>query len=1053
MATITKTIGSAAGRDYSTIQAFIDSIPADLVAAGFCYTGLVYNDSEFNDTTGKVNIASKNTDSTHFITLQCAPGQSFSTNPNRANNALWYSQANGVAIHAILNSSTTFNIAVPYTVIDGFQINATGTGAIAITANATGVMVKNCLFAGQPASSIAYGLTQVAGGATMQDCLVLVTASGAGAGIKMTNGTVINCTVAKPPQFSLGASEKSQAISFNYGTNVVKNCALFGFANQDATPNSYSASDYNATDWNQAPGGTAATHNLLSLVYANQFVNNANDFRLKAGSDLIGKAINLSATYQTTDIIGTARQTNWDIGAYAAITPANALSLSGPTLGQVNQVSSNFTVAANGQVSGSVTVTPSDGGKGGTFNPSSFTMTGVSPSVTFTYTPSQTGNINISISNNGTLANPAAITYNSVLPATQVMLSGPALARAGVQSANFTAQLDGYVATAVKVIPNDNGDGGTFTPVFVMLDSNTPSATFTYTGASGGVKTIATTNDSSLTNHSVSITEKPPIVPVPTPSTPTLVVKSIGTGKDFATIKAFTDFAAAFDLTANQQSLLGEVYESSTVSAQSSFSAKNPTSQFNVTLQPVPGTSANYLDKGYPADYGTEGIELTISNQWLVGAGTVLQDFRFNTTGSSGCITMGGGNSLFYPVFQRNRVKASGTAITSVWAGQYVGPGVVTDCLFILDDGSTSTALNGQQAKLTCKRNTFVRKGSASGYLLSFNANQTPSLGTIIANNVFINAGNTPVNYLNLVAAANVYNNYTDNGQASPIAGITTVLAGSGTNLVRNTTSDFRPDDAGALIGHASEGAIDMLDLYSVGRGGTPDVGAIQGTVINVLPVVAISAQDVNCQRIVVTGTTRYTPTSGTALLLPDPNNPNGAVQQGPTNVVLSAGAFSVQWDNVPAGNYLTPVVTLVNSSGYNRVQTGGDVINIIPVSAAIVAAEASPTQGNAPVITFDNRRGFDNNTFNIGGTVDTQGDPNCSIKVYVDFADSSKASLGPWTANIVGKRWSAQFTGLSGVFSVRAVGTANNQPAVTVNSNSFKVINYKGNFKVPLSW
>jgi hypothetical protein len=1053
MATITKTIGSAAGRDYSTIQAFIDSIPADLVAAGFSYTGLVYNDSEFNDTTGKVNIASKNTDSSHFITLMCGPGQSFSTNPNRANNALWYNQANGVAIHTTTNSATAINCTVPYTVIDGFQVNATGTSSTAITANATGVMVKNCIFAGYGPNAPSYGLVNVAGGATMQDCLVLCTQSGACSGVKVTGATLINCTIAKPSQFSLGASEKSQAIYLNYNTNVVKNCALFGFANNDMVPNNFSASDYNASDWSQAPGGTAASHNLLNLVYANQFVSTTSDFRLKTGSDLIAKGINLQATYQVTDIIGTTRQASWDIGAYASIVPATALAMTGPTLGQVNQASTNFTVSANGQVSGSVTVTPSDGGKGGTFTPSSFTMTGVSPSVTFTYTPSQTGNISISISNNGSLTNPSAVTYNSVLPATHVTLTGPSLARAGVQSTNFTVALDGYVASAVKVIPNDNGDGGTFTPVFVMLDSNTPSANFTYTGASAGVKTITTTNDSSLANNSVSITEKPPIVPNPTPSTPTLVVKSIGTGKDFATIKAFTDFAATFDLTANQQSLLGEVYESSTVSAQSSFTAKNPTTQFNVTLQPVPGTSANYLDKGYPTDYGTEGIELTITNQWLVSAGTVLQDFKFNITGSSGCIAMGSGSTAMITTFRRNRVKAAGTAPTAIYTGQYNGTGTVTDCLFILEDGSSSNGLSGQLATALFKRNTFVRRGSASGFPITYGPNQTPSMGSIIANNAFINAGNTPVNNLNLIAPANVYNNYTDNAMAVASTGFTTVLAGSGTNLVRNTTNDFRPDDAGALIGHASDTAIDMLDLYSVGRGGTPDVGAIQGTVVNVLPVVTISGQDVNCQRIVITGTTRYTPTSGVATLFPDANNPNGAVQQGPTPVVLSAGAFSVQWDNVPPGNYQTPLVTLTNPSGYNRTQSGGEAISIIPVSGAIIAAEASPSQGNAPVITFDNRSGFDNNTFNIGGTVDTQGDPNCSIKVYVDFADSTKASLGPWTANIVGKRWSAQFTGLSGAFVVRAVGTANNQPAVTVTSNSFKVINYRGVFKMPRSW
>ena len=62
------------------------------------------------------------------------------------------------------------------------------------------------------------------------------------------------------------------------------------------------------------------------------------------------------------------------ITTYQALAAATAVTMTGPTTGAVSTASSNFTVDVNGSLASSVTVTPSDGGAGGTFIPTSLTF-------------------------------------------------------------------------------------------------------------------------------------------------------------------------------------------------------------------------------------------------------------------------------------------------------------------------------------------------------------------------------------------------------------------------------------------------------------------------------------------------------------------------------------------------------------------------------------------------------------------------------------------------------------------------------------------------------
>ena len=84
--------------------------------------------------------------------------------------------------------------------------------------------------------------------------------------------------------------------------------------------------------------------------------------------------------------------------------------------------------------------------------------------------------------------------------ATTVTLDGPSSGVNGVASTDFTVGADGSITGTITVTPADGGNGGTFTPTTVNISNASPTATFTYTPASIGAKSITITNNGLLLN-------------------------------------------------------------------------------------------------------------------------------------------------------------------------------------------------------------------------------------------------------------------------------------------------------------------------------------------------------------------------------------------------------------------------------------------------------------------------------------------------------------------------------------------------------------------------
>jgi hypothetical protein len=117
----------------------------------------------------------------------------------------------------------------------------------------------------------------------------------------------------------------------------------------------------------------------------------------------------------TITISESQNMTSCTITVQAAGATSFTMTAPNPTGAMAGQASGNFTVTPNGNYTG--TITPSDGGAGGTFNPASLTWAGTATAKTFTYTASTSGNKSITATGNPALTAPGAITFAAIAAA------------------------------------------------------------------------------------------------------------------------------------------------------------------------------------------------------------------------------------------------------------------------------------------------------------------------------------------------------------------------------------------------------------------------------------------------------------------------------------------------------------------------------------------------------------------------------------------------------------------------------------------------------------
>ncbi len=336
MATITNSIGSAGGRDFSTIQGWIDSIPADIVAAGNSYVGQCYNDSEFTSASTIGNFPTITTNSTHTITLTAASGQSFQDNASVRTNALRYNASNGVGLRrtGAYGAAITFSGTVQWLTISRLQIKT--------DANSSGIQdliggdnntLQNLIVDTLGTD----GIDMSGSGTVVSNCLAIASGT-SNAGFFCTAGNVlfIACCAVRPSNITPAGGGFGKL----YGTPIAQSCAVFGFTIPIGATYDGTNSKFNATDRNACTG----TNNQVSVTY-----NSTTPFtQADAGSGL--NFIPVAATALAAngflvpanapkDITGTARANPPTIGVWELVSATaqlfgisilNGLSTSGP---------------------------------------------------------------------------------------------------------------------------------------------------------------------------------------------------------------------------------------------------------------------------------------------------------------------------------------------------------------------------------------------------------------------------------------------------------------------------------------------------------------------------------------------------------------------------------------------------------------------------------------------------------------------------------------------------------------------------------------------------
>jgi hypothetical protein len=324
--TVTSTIGTT-GRTYSTLQAWEDACPANLITDDKIWKGEAYNDSEF---TGQLTFSGTSTDATHYIVLTAAAGQSFQDHGSVRSNALMYDQTKGVGMAVNANYSDVINVGVPGTIISRFQVkNTAGNGKSMLDTVGFNQFIDSIFEATRPTSHFLTG-----GFCTVVNCVLIQKGSGNGCDLAPSDA-YYGCTVVKPSD--VGASGTAFVIAA-YGANrIMQNCAVFGFSvvtgDSSGTRWDTTESKNNATDLSSGLPGSSNQHSV-SYSQFTPFTDadkDSQDWRAIDATSLDNNGF-YNSVYPT-DISGTARDVStptigaWELSAAAppASTPARII--------------------------------------------------------------------------------------------------------------------------------------------------------------------------------------------------------------------------------------------------------------------------------------------------------------------------------------------------------------------------------------------------------------------------------------------------------------------------------------------------------------------------------------------------------------------------------------------------------------------------------------------------------------------------------------------------------------------------------------------------------
>lgn len=339
--TVTKTIGT--GGDYTTLQAWEDASPANLVTSDQVWQGQCFNQEFFSSSAALLTVSGTTVDATRYKELTTYAGASFVDNASIQTNALRYNASNGAGIRSTYAWAAPVAVNESYFRISKMQISATTAVALGGVAT-TGMVIDKCILENSGVSNEAI---RAYGVCTIKNTLIVGRSTGSLA--KLDNGvSVYNCT------FVRTASSTTNIFTGSYSTTTLKNCAFFGGATTLASGSSTRTYTTCYTDTASPPSGctTVAYDTSTGSGFENK-TDATRDFRIKAGSALLDVGTT-DTTNAANDIAGTARPQGsaYDVGAWELVSGGGAGNASG-SLDAVTITPPSATGAGSAAASGS----------------------------------------------------------------------------------------------------------------------------------------------------------------------------------------------------------------------------------------------------------------------------------------------------------------------------------------------------------------------------------------------------------------------------------------------------------------------------------------------------------------------------------------------------------------------------------------------------------------------------------------------------------------------------------------------------------------------------
>lgn len=448
--------------DYTSLQAWHDAAPADLTTADQVWVGECYDQGTFTASSGyTLFIGGHTTDPTRYFFLRCAAGAGFAGKSGVRTRALDYTAAGGVAVEGTGSINNVIRVTSDYTRFDGLQIYIHGFyGGAALFSAVTTFLGTNLIIrngTGGYAAQLGTGSGLL--GSSLVNCLVHCTNGG---GVQY--GNCYNCTLIGPNGYS--------ALNPQYsGSQFVRNCAIFGFANLIASGTLHSASDYNATDLPMSFG--AGTHNLNNLTFVDEFVQKSTDFRTEYDGDL--HAGTPDSTNSPTDITGFARDaTTPFIGAWEPGVPVPAMTVNPNSIPASHPV--NITLTLSGFLTAwnnSTTIFTLSGVSGVT--KVSQNVTSPTAATVVVTTGASIGALTITESVTGSTSAPVAITTPLGFSITaQVAVAPDKIVIAAGGSVTVAYTISGSGTTTAQLVRTDGAS-----PVSLTCDGAPRTVTFT----------------------------------------------------------------------------------------------------------------------------------------------------------------------------------------------------------------------------------------------------------------------------------------------------------------------------------------------------------------------------------------------------------------------------------------------------------------------------------------------------------------------------------------------------------------------------------------------